>query len=903
MFRFLDVSLHGWALWPDLRLPLDRDVVLVMGPNGSGKTTLLDAIRQVLGAPKLSSRRRLAHYLRRPDAPALVAARVTNDAPDGGEPPFARERIRTPEATLACAILPGTAGVPEKRYAILPGQPSVAELRRILLESREFLPPERYARALAQAGVSRSLMGVLAIEQGRTNQLFELRPRELFTRVLEMLGEQPVLDRYRDARRRFEDARAELTRQLDGVQHLNAELHRVQRLVRQLDDWEAAKAKVDELEARLPAAEFQEAWHRRQELGPKLAELRTKVRIGEATLAKHRSDALAARRALDEADVRQAKALETESASAEERVAAETALGLARDRLQRAEDAARRAAELPEAEPGALEQRAQGARTDEAAASHAFGLADRALAAAREEVDRRARGLPVHAHEVLATLEALDAAQIDWSLLADLIEPRDSETAEALEAALGDARFSLLVSGADVYVAAALAREQRFPGPVYGGPREAAATAIDDAVLAPGAPAWLGAWRAAVVLGSDGTWEDARGRWTSPPRGRFLGAEGAKAALAEAERRLAAADEAQRKDAVRAEAASSLRRAAEAALEQARERQRLLEAAADRAEAVAALDRANAGAAERRAAWTAAREARERAADERTTARLALGKAEEALQRFESQLAGERESLAVHELETVEVDRRIETLERDVRSDLLARARGRELDGPDTVRADAGRAREQLARLPEPPGLEVRDEERHLRANLEEAERHVTERRREADGCESELGECRRRYIDLLGISMREYRARAVDLGRRADVAVEMDLPRLEDDDRVLDEAEIRARFGFDGKDPLPPGDPSFSGGQQVIVGLVLLMAMAETDGRGFFMLDEPFAHLSLDRIDDVSRFLRTTRCQFLLTAPTTLDRAQLDPAALVIVTMKRRAGEPLAPIPIVAVA
>src|SRR5512145_1599342 len=130
-----------------------------------------------------------------------------------------------------------------------------------------------------------------------------------------------------------------------------------------------------------------------------------------------------------------------------------------------------------------------------------------------------------------------------------------------------------------------------------------------------------------------------------------------------------------------------------------------------------------------------------------------------------------------------------------------------------------------------------------------------------------------------------------------------MDLPRLTDDDRILDEATIEVRFGFDGKEPLHLGHPSFSGGQQVICGLILLMAMAETDGRGFFILDEPFAHLSIDRIDDVGKFLRSTRSQFIITAPTTLDRAQLDPASLLIVLQKKRPDEAFAPVPIVAVA
>src|SRR5206468_9463362 len=142
-------------------------------------------------------------------------------------------------------------------------------------------------------------------------------------------------------------------------------------------------------------------------------------------------------------------------------------------------------------------------------------------------------------------------------------------------------------------------------------------------------------------------------------------------------------------------------------------------------------------------------------------------------------------------------------------------------------------------------------------------EGHVEARRQEASLAQSELSECRRRYLEVVEGALQDYRRRAIDLARRADVVVEMEIPRLEEDDRLLDEAGIHSSFGFDGKDPLPLGDSSFSGGQQVVCGLILLMAIAETEGEGFFLLDEPFAHLSLDRVDDVGRFLRSTRSQF----------------------------------------
>ncbi len=113
MFRFLELSPHGWDLWPAVRVPLDRDVVLVPGTNGSGKTTLLDAIRQLLDAPRLSSKLGLENYLPRaplpPRRPAGGSGGAAPDAeppsggalPSGGPSPSgrsARSRARAPAA-------------------------------------------------------------------------------------------------------------------------------------------------------------------------------------------------------------------------------------------------------------------------------------------------------------------------------------------------------------------------------------------------------------------------------------------------------------------------------------------------------------------------------------------------------------------------------------------------------------------------------------------------------------------------------------------------------------------------------------------------------------------------------------------------------------------------------------
>jgi chromosome segregation protein len=903
MFRFTEISLHGWDLWPAIRIPLDRDVVLVTGPNGSGKTTLLDAIRQLLNAPRLSSRRRLQNYLRRPEAPALIQAVVAN-APGGGPgggAPFRRERITTPEATLACALVPSGAGTPEKRFAVLPGRPSLDEIRRLLLESRDWYGPERYGRVLEGAGVTRSLMGVLAIEQGRTNSLFELKPRELFRRVLEMMGDQDVLERYGAARRRYAESEHEVFRQASQVQGLRMDLDRVEDQVGRLDEWERLRDRVADLEARLPASELQVELRRLAEAGAKLPELRTKVRRGEAERTELEAKAARAR----EADARALAALdEAQAAAAKTRTAWEEAHAehvRASLRLADLQERLREAEALPVEDLDALAAAAEAASRAFFAAESAAAEAARRESAARERVDRLRAGLPVYPDEVDRTLASLEQEGIACALLASTAEVVDPALGEAVEAALGDARFALLVEESVEQRALAAARRHGFPGPVYAGPRLIWSERAGPIELGSGAPDWLRRWVETVELAADGSWRDERGTWVAPPRLRVLGAAGREAALTAAQREHAEAEQAARQAAAAVAPAREMRAAAQAALSREKHRRELLAEAA----ALPEVRERTAVAAEILRKVT---EARDRAAAAREDAhqksRVALAEKEQIEERARQltvRLQGEKEALERLEAELAAADARIRELEDRVSAELRALAQRGDLDGPDTVRSDLERARRQLTSAGEPPQPEIREEAFHLRANIEEAERHLGARRREAAEAQNELAECRRRYLEVVSGSLHDYRRRASDLAAGAEVVVEMELPRLTDDDRVLDEAAIEVRFGFDGKEPLPMGDPSFSGGQQVIAGLILLMAMAETEGRGFFLLDEPFAHLSLDRVDQVGRFLRASRSQFLLTAPTTLDRAQLDPAALVIVLQKKRPHEPHAPVPIVA--
>jgi chromosome segregation ATPase len=195
----------------------------------------------------------------------------------------------------------------------------------------------------------------------------------------------------------------------------------------------------------------------------------------------------------------------------------------------------------------------------------------------------------------------------------------------------------------------------------------------------------------------------------------------------------------------------------------------------------------------------------------------------------------------------------------------------------------------------------------HERAAAELAEHEkmlATHRQRLGHGAE-ELTLARQAYKRVVQETIRRYRTNVLRLGELCRVEVQVKVPGAEmlkeDNDDLLGKAGLEVRIGFDGKKPVAVDDPKLSGGQSVVSSLILLMALTMEEGgdaTGFFILDEPFAHLSVERIDEVARFLGVTRAQFIITTPTTHNLLVYNPARLTLNLRKKAAGERHAPVP-----
>jgi ATPase subunit of ABC transporter with duplicated ATPase domains len=84
-------------------------------------------------------------------------------------------------------------------------------------------------------------------------------------------------------------------------------------------------------------------------------------------------------------------------------------------------------------------------------------------------------------------------------------------------------------------------------------------------------------------------------------------------------------------------------------------------------------------------------------------------------------------------------------------------------------------------------------------------------------------------------------------------------------------------RVGIDEKSPVHYASPDLSGGQKAALSILMAMTAVslESDGAGFFLVDEPFSASDVYKINELGEFLSRTRSQYLVSMPTSSDVAQ----------------------------
>lgn len=924
MFQFKSIELMNWDFWPHFELPFDERIIMLAGPNGSGKTTFLDSLRLLLGAKTLSTGRKLSKYLRSGDKVAMIKGVVTNTLRHGKRP-FRHLGYSSDEVTLVC-LLENKGGSWEKKFTILPGNADPQTVQ----SAEKWYGPEEYARNLHAAGLPRTLLKILALEQGETNKLCQKSPQELLKYLLEIQGDKATLDRYGEALENYRASERELFVQSQKALAMERNLLEHEKKANEADGYHQRLAELERLRTQtLPRAVY-------KDLKSRADDLQQAVGVEESKL-----NALKSQR--DELDDNIARLLaEDQAALGDVADIRDTSRRLSKEKekydleyggiVRELEGLERLREEVATIEPEdgeALARQLEDRRRAAARCAHLFDEAHEKVLALLEE----ARELENHKgivfpREIVEMRKALEAEGIEHALVAEMVEVRQPEWQLAVESTLGGSRFSVVVDRRDSLKAREIARSRKYryfisefeerprrtPAPA-GSALEVTELGRDDL------PGWIvenlarvqlvesvaegmRLGRGVTSMTKDGYKQDSRG-------GVFAGVDRLYCGRSAASERLRTIQQfelpqataqrdahmREREGAERGVTELTTRLTRQRKLAEWREKEALLAFKEQRRDEligirrgltekiiendgrIAGFEQSRSDRAQRRGELIAKRDRLEQE-------RLSV---ERSLPAQRAKALGELEQLRRMEVDLPEELRTPESLaelpSRDAVETLISRLNG-EVDGWTGCKDLAAK--------------EVYDK---VKAEYDEFKSFLDARRMEHARWNDELGLARRSYKRVVEQTVEFYRRAVTRLAEKAGFQIEVPNLGLSDEDDSLERAGLVVRVAYDGKHFVNIDDPDLSGGQSVLTSLVLLLGMTFADGTedssGFFILDEPFAHLSVERIDDVAAFLSATKSQFILTTPTTHNHNVFNPSHLTVALRKKRPGEGLAPAPV----
>lgn len=899
MFEFKYVELMNWAYWPTIRVPMDQATVMISGPNGSGKTTFLDALRTLLRVPRLSSNRRFTNYLIGDVEIAAVKGVVTNLPQNGdGRRPFEFRGFTDDTVTLA-VIMQRRAGRWERRFGMLNGDNPLSAFRE--LSRSELLAPETYSGELHRAGFSDALLRVLALEQGQTDKLCEKSPRELLNLLLDVHGDKSIIERYQHARENYQAASLE-------VSHLGARLAEEQSKL--LAAERAAEAyhkyrKLEEEQAEfenvlLPQSEYRATREmiaeaelmisdinmRLHPLDREIVEVQARLENVDVELAQRKDQVVQAREAKEQLD-QEERALDLKLNSLlEERRKLDKLLAVIEDASVEPLEPLRKALEQTRRRRIQLELRAEEKQQQRQSL----------------ENDQTALNQPrqkIYPPQVQAFRHLLRDEKIDFSMLCDCTEITVPDWQLAIESILGRDRFCVMVDEKDLLRVRKLGEKHRYRAYVVSrhGGRRAASCKAKTAQSAlgvvefseDGIPAWvvdtlnrtmlvetvkdgMSLPEGTVSITRNGYRQDRRGGISVAVDRFFCGDLGQSTQLAENQAELSK---------ICAEIAR-LRREADAAHDEMVALQRRIEiqeglsrasqAEARRAQLDEEITRING---QHHQALELKRQGERRLLDRLDELNHFEHECDEQRRWLLEQRGNQNEiltDLQEYQEKIATGKQRMRELESKLDPALLTDKALQDIAPVDELTPRYYAVQRLLEEYEEPPDQSVVAIYQHHYAQFEQQQQTYRDHESGLRNWDNEFQQARQKYIVVVEHTIREYRRNVLSLAAIAGVHAEVIMPSLHEAEDSLETAELIVRFGYDGKRAQDIRNAGHSGGQRVVSSLILLMALATSGGTrhgGFFIIDEPFAHLSIERIDDVSRFLEKTQCQFILTSPT----------------------------------
>ncbi|XHS76603.1 ATP-binding protein [Burkholderiaceae bacterium UC74_6] len=924
MFHLQSLELLHWDYCRRVQVPLDGSIITIAGPNGSGKTTLLDALRTLLGL-ECSGGRTYKTYARHANADAAWLRAVVDNKPrsrQNSDRPFAKASLLyADQVTLVCRI-ERHGGDWQRRYAVMDGEHSIEQLME--RGDKDFMGIEAWRKRLEAAGLTRAIGRVLALEQGQTDRLCELSPRELLRLVFEVFGDQEVLDRYDQARSHQQQLEKEVEQAVRELAHAQTQLTELGLRVNSYQQHQLRLRERERLAAEvLPVMQWAEA---RGRTAQDLRELHR-----QRLFAGHDRSGLSAKRAalhgLFNATEAAKARLEGLNRS---RVDARQAFQDARDAEKPAEELVKREEHLKalaavETDAHELVRVTDELATQQLKLRESYFTAKQSHDKASAALDSLSgQKLPPPPVEVTRFRKQLDEAGIPHHVLADCIDIADETWRAAAEGLLRPSRWVVVLGRVqDEARAYALASKERYRHYVVAEGELPAAAPKGSLLAALSVSAKLPSWLA-KQLGSIQCVKDTEsgarmgGEWITEDAYYRDGRGGRSLWIEPRDYQFGASAMVSRRGSIEAEIVRRDAELSRIVKEQAEVEKRLKDAqrAAQGHKAAQELTERADEFAEGRQRLAGLAQARREASTRMSALDVehdqAVKQANNAERDYEAAQAGlkiEEQQLGGRQREHEERRKALTAAAQESRKQRKAfpfswvhAARLADLRDEFETATQARIALAHLEKELETGSWELDAQvlERHARMKVQVSEEELllSDRKASNEMARIASGNARERYIDVLRATMRRYKKNVAELGELAGVNAQADLPHLDNDDIVLAQAGLSVRFNFDGKGEVGLNDGEASGGQQVLKSLILLVGLMKDDDApgGFVFIDEPFAHLDVRNIQLVGHFLKSTRAQYLLTTPITHNVEVFEPSDITLVTSKKPRGERWAP-------